>query len=486
MKAARLGQRAVILGGSVAGLCAAAAVSPHFSQVVILERDELPDVADHRRGVPQSRHPHFLLNAGRTALEHLYPGIEAELIAGGALELNPGRDAAYCESRGWAPRKAGAMTMIYCSRILLERTLRDRACALANVAIRERTTVHGLAFDGQHVTGVRYSPADTTGGEETDTYDLVVDALGRGSKVAYWLTTAGFPAVQTLTLDAKVTYSSRWYRRPPPSADDWWWQLVVLPAATRGAKPVEHDYLSTIFPIENERWIAFMGSWGHEMPSSNDDFEECAQRIRTPAFSAALKRAEPISDVHVTRATANKWRRYDRLAQPPLGIISVGDSICAYNPLYGQGMSAAAVTAVILAETLDTTTCLDADFYRRFLLRQSHYLQIPWDTAITRDQGYKHAVGTEVLQSAVRRRLMNRLAWPMFNLLSAASREDPVIEDHFSRVFNIEQSLRDMITNPVVLSRLARYQLKVFLGRTRLPRYFDALGDPPSTDYSTP
>ena len=211
-----LGERAVVLGGSVAGLCAAGAVAPHFDEVVILERDVLPEDAQHRRGVPQSKHPHFVLNSGRRAMNTLFPGFEEDLIAAGGMLLMPSYDAAYLEQPGWAPRKKSTMTMIYCSRILIERVLRDKVRALPNVRIEEGVAVRGLQHGGGSITGVHYQPA---GSEPTSlAADFVIDAMGRGSSVSDWLQEAGWAEPPVKTLDAKVTYVSRWYDLPSPEA----------------------------------------------------------------------------------------------------------------------------------------------------------------------------------------------------------------------------------------------------------------------------
>ena len=159
-----LGRTAVVLGGSIAGLCAAGALAPHFDEVLVLERDELPADAEHRRGVPQSKHPHFLLNSGRRAISDLFPGFEDDLIAAGGLHLMPSMDAAYLERTGWASRKQSSMTMVYSSRILIERVLRDKVRRLGNITIREGVSVtghrddRGGSADGR-VTGVAFSTA---------------------------------------------------------------------------------------------------------------------------------------------------------------------------------------------------------------------------------------------------------------------------------------------------------------------------------------
>ncbi len=243
-----LGRRAVVLGGSVAGLCAAGALASHFDEVLVLERDELPAGAEHRRGVPQSKHPHFLLNSGRRAIGELFPGFEEDLIAAGGLHLMPSMDAAYLEGAGWASRKQSSMTMIYSSRVLIERVLRDKVRGVSNIAIREGVSVRGIeTIDGGtprgRVTGVAFS--NEAGGDERIDADLVVDAMGRGSSVSDWLAAAGWPETPVKTLDAKVTYTSRWYDLPAredrPSS--WWWQhLVIMPTQDKDEHPAEHEW----------------------------------------------------------------------------------------------------------------------------------------------------------------------------------------------------------------------------------------------------
>ncbi|MFH5231215.1 FAD-dependent oxidoreductase [Antrihabitans spumae] len=483
-----IGKRVVILGGSVAGLCAAGAVAPHFDEVIVLERDSLPADAQHRRGVPQSKHPHFMLNSGRRAIESLFPGYEAALLAAGGRMLNPSRDAAYCEAVGWAPRKSGSMTMVYGSRILIERVLRDMVRKLDNVTIREEVVVRGIETErggtgSGRVTGVNFTDAN---GEQSISADLVVDALGRGSSVPAWLAAAGWAEPPVRSLDAKVAYSSLWYQLPPADErpDSWWWQhLAIMPNQAKGEHPEEFDYLVNFFPIEGDRAIACMGAWGLELPKKTDSFIAAAQRIRTPVFAAAMKECEQLSEVHLTRSTGNKWRRYDLMPTPPLGLVAIGDAICAFNPFYGQGMSSAARSAIILAERLRNTTELDTWFFRAFLGDQRKSLQVPWMLAVARDQGYDHATGTETASRLVRK-VSAAMVWPVFNLITAAAREDDVVEEHFARVFNLDESMIDMAKNPRVIAGLIRYKVKLLLGRQKLPRSFDLQRDPPATDYT--
>ncbi|MFC0111677.1 hypothetical protein [Kibdelosporangium aridum] len=481
-----LGKTAVVLGGSAAGLCAAGALAPYFGQVLVLERDELPAEAEHRRGVPQSKHPHFLLNSGRRAIGELFPGFEDDLIGAGGLHLMPSMDAAYLGGEGWSARKRSSMTMVYSSRILIERVLRDKVRDLSNVVIREGVSVTGLTVRGGGtrdgaVTGVDFSTP--TGDEHVDA-DFVVDAMGRGSSVGNWLVAAGWPEPEVRTLDAKVTYTSRWYDLPAERPPSWWWQhLVVMPTLDKGEHPAEHEFLVNFFPIEGNRVIACMGSWGIEMPRTADTFVESAGRVRTPLFAAAMARCTPTSEVHLTRSTGNKWRRYDRWANPPLGIVFIGDSICAFNPFYAQGISSASASALLLREHLARASRLDAAFHTRFLVAQRKLLDVPWRLAMARDQGYECAVGTEKLREW-RRRIVAAASGPAFNLIVGAAREDDVVDEHFAKVFNMEESLGEMMRNPRVLAGLVRYRIRAALGRHRVPYGFDPQVDPPARDYS--
>ncbi|GAA2165726.1 hypothetical protein GCM10009727_84660 [Actinomadura napierensis] len=454
----------------------------------MLERDQLPPDAEHRRGVPQSKHPHFLLNSGRRAIGEIFPGFEEALIAAGGMRLMPSMDAAYCENDGWAPRKSGSMTMVYSSRVLIERVLRDKVRELPAIEIREGVTVTGLRSSGGgtargRVEGVEYRTAD---GDGHLAADLVVDALGRGSSVVDWLRAAGWRAPPEKTLDAKVTYTSRWYDLPPADRrpETWWWKhLVVTPTQDTGDHPAEHEFLSNFFPIEGGRAIVCMGSWGIEMPRRTEAFEAAVDRVRATLFGRAARACTPTSEVHLTRSTGNKWRRFDLLDVPPVGLVCVGDSICAFNPFYAQGMSSAARSALILDAMLRGRDALDLAFFREFLARQKTSLDVPWMLAMARDQAYDFATGTETVP-AWRRRIAARLSWPIFNAITAASREDAYVERTFAEVFNLDRSLKEMATDPRFWFGIARYKLRQRLGRTVVPGGFDDRQDPPGTDFT--
>ncbi|GAB11169.1 hypothetical protein GOARA_064_01710 [Gordonia araii NBRC 100433] len=480
-----LGKRAVVLGGSIAGMCAAGAAAAYFDEVLVLERDIIPDDAEHRRGIPQSKHPHFLLNSGRRAMDALFPGFEDALIDAGALHMMPSLAAAHCEGAGWVPRKEAPMTMVYASRLLIERTLRERLARVPGGRVVEGVNVEGLeTADGGRVTGVWVRGGDEGPDRRLVAADLVVDALGRGSAVADWLAKAGWPEVPVQSLDAGVTYTSQWFQKPADPPASWWWaQMSVMPTADTGPHPVEHDFLCQIFPIEGDRVLVTMGSWGHPMPRKEEEFLETVHKVRAPAFGRAVDLCEPISNVFVTKSTGNKRRRYDALADPPGGLVVIGDAICGFNPFYAQGMSSASKSAVLLRDKLRSADAAGGDvgvgFCRDYFASQRQLLDDIWTLALARDQGYANAQGTEVVPRW-RQRLANRASWPLFNHISATTREDDVVAQHFADVFNLEESVTTMVRSPRVLAGLAWFAGKRALGRTKLPLGFDSQQDPPS------
>jgi hypothetical protein len=168
--------------------------------------------------------------------------------------------------------------------------------------------------------------------------------------------------------------------------------------------------------------------------------------------------------------------------------VFVGDAICAFNPFYGQGMSAAAGSALLLRNALqsrsgESASGLDRTFFERFLADQRKALRVPWAMAMARDRGYDFATGTEVAPAWMRK-LLASLTWPMFNVITGASREDAVVDEHFARVFNMDESLIGMMTNPRVIAGLLRFKVNSALGRLKLPFGFDAQQDPPGTDWT--
>src|SRR5260370_19225267 len=150
------GNYVVVMGGGIGGMCAARVLSDHFERVTLIERDELPEGAAHRKGVPQSRHPHGLLDRGRRELSAMFPGLDDSIRQRGGLDMDAGLELATLSPEGWDARRRTGHQMLFASRLLIESVIRDRVKKNSRVTFIEGTEVRALLFtpgDRPRVTG---------------------------------------------------------------------------------------------------------------------------------------------------------------------------------------------------------------------------------------------------------------------------------------------------------------------------------------------
>lgn len=345
------GGHAVIVGASVAGLLAAKALSESYQRVTVLERDELADEPAPRRGVPQSRQLHVLLARGAQVLDQLFPGLTEELIAAGAVTSDPQVDTTYyIDGRPLASAPSG-MTLLGVSRPLLEHAIQRRVSALSNVEVRHATT-EGLLLDDGHtaVTGVLADNAPLTS-------DLVVDAAGRSSLTLRWLQEAGVPDTPSSRVDPHVVYVTRHYRWEPGQIDGRNGLLCVpYPGMPRGA---------AMMRVENDRLeLVLFGVLGQNPGTTESDMLAFADSLVIPDVAKLMREAEPLDEAVLMRYPSSVRRHAERVGRHVDGLVAVGDALCSFNPSYGQGMSVAAMEALLLRDlTRDGTGRLPARYY---------------------------------------------------------------------------------------------------------------------------
>ncbi|MGH3721684.1 MAG: FAD-dependent oxidoreductase [Pseudonocardiaceae bacterium] len=449
------GGHAVVVGGSMAGLLAARVLADHVERVTLVERDALPEGPQSRKGVPQGRMIHSMLPRGQRIMDRLFPGYGQELSAAGAVSVRMPGEALILTSAGWLDRRASGWPMMCASRPLLEWAVRRRLRELPGVTILDRHDVTSLltSSDGRHVTGVTLRPLDAAeGGQRQCAADLVVDASGRGSRAPHWLAEAGYAEPTQTRVDPNVAYACRIYRIPEGFSADW--KLVMLNSA-----PPSIPRTGYLFPIEHGQWmVALIGAAGQHPPTDEDGFAAFARSLRHPVIADALATAEPLTPIRGYRGTVNRLWHYERMARRPERFVVLGDAVCAFNPVYGQGMS----TAAAAAETLDT--CLreqrrrhDVDhngagdldgLARRFQRRLAKGNADPWRLATAEDLRYPTTTG-------MRAGAVLRMQHRYLDRVAVAATWDPGTADSFVQVVGMLARTTSLFA-PRILAAAAR------------------------------
>ena len=431
---------AVVIGASMAGLLAARVLAGHVDRVTIVERDRLPDGAEQRRGVPQGRQVHALLARGLDVIEGLFPGFGRDLVAAGAVPFRLPGDVLLLTKSGPMDRRAPGWTMLSASRPLIEVTLRRRLVQLPGVTVLDghEVTALGASDDGRVVRGVTLRRVDGEGGASLADADLVVDASGRGSRAPHWLGDLGYPEPERTQVDSNIAYASRFYRIPEGFSADWRALLLL-------ARPPENPRTGFLLPIEGGRWIlGLMGAAGQHPTTDEAGFAEFTHRLSSPVLADAVTGAEPVSDIHVHRGTANRLAHYERMRRWPERFVVLGDAVCAFNPIYGQGIT----TAAIAAETLDD--CLRTQrrrrpagdlegLARRFQRELARRNADPWMLSTGEDLRYPTTTG----MTAGR---VLRAQHHYFDRVERAATWDPAVTEVYARTFG-------MLERPTALFR---------------------------------
>ena len=379
------GRRAVVVGGSMAGLLAARVLAEHFGRVTVVDRDRFPEEPDHRKGVPQSRHAHGILPRGQQIIGRLFPGIDADLRADGAPPAG-GKHLAVVSPAGRLPLgslRGGEGQGSFASRFLLEFHVRRRLSGYEGIEFLAGRDVTGLAATGDNgrVVGVNVRRKDGREAKFLGT-DLVVDASGRHSRSPRWLEELGYGAPPEETIASGIGYASRFYKKPDGWPADW--EGIIV----NGRSP-DNPRAGLILPIENDTWHVTVGGFaGHHPPTDEEGFLEWAKGLPDPSIYEAIRVAEPVTPTRAYRTPTNRLRRFERLPRWPENFIVTGDAVCAFNPIYGQGVTVSAMDAELLEMSLGREGALggaEPGFARRFQRELAKVVAAPWTIASSED-----------------------------------------------------------------------------------------------------
>jgi 2-polyprenyl-6-methoxyphenol hydroxylase-like FAD-dependent oxidoreductase len=375
-----VGKQAVVIGAGIGGLTAAGALADRFDQVVVLERDTLPSEPTYRAGTPQARHVHALLLSGQLALSELFPGFEQDLARAGAVPLRTGFDVRI-ERAGYDPfpqRDLGWFSYAV-SRPALEHTVRQRVESRASITLRQRCRVQEIlaTSNGEAVTGVRYENGN--GANETIAADLVVDASGRGALTIALLQSIGRRLPEETAIGIDLGYATCIFATPDDATTDWKGVMSFgeAPKNSRGG---------LLLPLEGNRWMATIGGrHGDVPPGDAEGFLAYAKALRTQTIYNAIRHANRLDGVARYGFPDSVRRHFEQLDDFPRGLLPIADAICRFNPVYGQGMSVAALEACLLRRLLERPA-KDGDpiaaLAPAFFAEVQTLIETPWSVAM--------------------------------------------------------------------------------------------------------
>jgi 2-polyprenyl-6-methoxyphenol hydroxylase-like FAD-dependent oxidoreductase len=379
---------AVIIGCSLGGLLTARVLSQHYQHVTILERDNISEQPEGRKGQPQTRHLHGLLATGLEVMTRYFPDLPQSLIAGGAIMPDFAAGMNWYTGSGYRQRFQMGVKATMMSRPFLEYLVRQRVLALPNVKLMDNSAVTQVCTtpDRQRITGLEVELRHEGNELLTIVADLVVDCTGRGSRASQWLSEWGYDAPPTSEVKVDVAYATRLYKRNPADPRGQQWTLIT-PESPRETR------FGAIFPIEGDRWIVSLGGWhGDHPPTDEAGFLAFARTLPAPDVFDVISNAEPISDITPIKFPYSVRRHYEKLRQFPQGLLVLGDAISSFNPTYGQGMTSAALQAAEL-DNLLAKSILPDKLALAFFKRAAKVIDIPWQLAVGEDFRFPQTTG---------------------------------------------------------------------------------------------
>ncbi|MBM2620091.1 FAD-dependent oxidoreductase [Actinoplanes sp. LDG1-06] len=438
----QVGHRAVVLGGSMAGILAARVLAEAYEEVIVVERDRVLGVDTPRRGAPHTVHAHGLHARGHLNLEELFPGFTDDLRAAGVPTGDLGEMRWFFNGRKIKPARTGLIS-VTAPRPVLENQVRNRVAAMENVTFLEEHDILGLIAtdEREQIVGVRIqSRADGAEPESLDA-DLVVDATGRGSRTPAWLDELGYQRPEEEKVKVGLAYTTRHFRTRPEMFDgDQSINPVASPGHPRGAffGQVGKDMCI----------VSLTGLLGDYPPTDPEGFLEFARSLPVPDVYEGIKDAEPLDEPVSFRFPASVRRRYEKLLRFPGRFLVIGDAFCSFNPVYGQGMSVASIEAMTLRDHLRRGEAPDP---LRFMTDMAKAVDTPWDISAGGDLDFPGVEGERTLKVLVGNAYMARLQY--------AATRDEAVTDGFMRVAGLMDP-PEALMRPAMMLRVLRHAVR--------------------------
>jgi 2-polyprenyl-6-methoxyphenol hydroxylase-like FAD-dependent oxidoreductase len=417
--------RALVVGASMAGLFTARVLADHAERVTIVDHDELPDKPEPRRGAAQIHHSHVLLDEGIQVLEELFPGLTSELETFGAGISDAGADMRWFQGGLWKPQFRSGIRVFWCDRSKLEWAIRQRLLDRPNIEFVGNHKVVDFRASDSRITGIR---VDTPAGDtETWPSELVVDATGRGTRTPQLLEDHGFDPPPVDQYDVDLGYVSCKVTHPDWYTGDWK-TLSIFPTIPETTK------MGVAYPVDDERFHVTLVGWcGDYPPTDPEGFQQFAADLPQPDVAELLGDTRRLTRLHQYRVPRAIWRRYDQMGTVPAGLVVVGDALCGFNPVYGQGMTVcageAAALQTLLEERPQRGITADRRFVESFYRKATSLIRTPWLISSSQDYRFPEVSGDRWLLQAL---------GPVFEAVTDASGRSPRVHQRFLEVLTLQ------------------------------------------------
>ncbi len=424
--------RAVVLGGSIAGLFAARVLADAYDEVLIVDRDVLVGATGPRRHCPQTYQANGLLARGQQVMEELFPGITQELVDYGVPKGDLSGNCRWYTQGFRLKQQHGDLVTLGVLRPALEWHIRERVQALPNVAFLEQHDILGVTAtaDNSRITGARVQ-ARGESEEKVLEADLVVDATGRGSRTPVWLEQLGYARPEEERKKVDLVYVTQHYKLRPgadPFEGDVAINQVAHPGLPRG---------NVFFKTDGGRLeLTTYGLLGDHPPTDQVGLYEWIRSLGAKDVYETLRYADPVDEPVAFRFPTTLRRHYEKLDRFPEGLLVTGDAITCFNPVYAQGMSVAALSALTIRSHLHSGAVPQPIDYFRDLARDA--IDAPWEMTNTVDLSFPGVKGERPLKVKIGN-------WFLKRTQIAATRDGKVTAAYFQAA--------DLVNRPESLMR---------------------------------
>jgi 2-polyprenyl-6-methoxyphenol hydroxylase-like FAD-dependent oxidoreductase len=438
-------EKVYIIGSGIAGLLAAKVCSAFASRVIVLERDKFEQMGGFRPGVPQARHLHSVTVQGLRYLELLFPGFYETAVKAGALPFNLRDNLEYlspCSTVDQNHPGLAEMKFLGISRLKLENLIRSEVSSIPNINLRYGTRVTGMQITSGKIASVQILSDNI---RETLDTEFVIDCSGRSSPIDGWLASAQWSVPTKAIVDGQWTYLSQFFSLDLP-------QDAVKSRKFRYYDITrDKNFGGALLPLEDNRYVATIIQKRAKGSLQLNDVVEYSALLRNKRIYEIISIADPVSSVAVFKKTESV-RKLIRKKGLPLGLLIMGDSLCALNPKYGQGITIAAKTALILRETLDSLvprrTPFDKDIQDKIQESFGHAAEDAWSIAALTDLQLDGTC-SENIDSVLP--LQGRLSQEYMQILYRLAKNDPEVTLYLLQVIHLMRKPLDLLGFPLLV-----------------------------------